>query len=34
MFIYKELTIKIRCTWNIKINVIGVITGASGTISK
>jgi hypothetical protein len=31
---YKDLTIKIQCMWNVKTNVIPVIIGATGTISK
>jgi hypothetical protein len=31
---YKELAIKIQRMWNIKINVIPVKTGATGTISE
>ena len=31
---YKTLTIEIQCMWNAKTNVILVITGATGTISK
>jgi hypothetical protein len=31
---YKDLTIEIQCMWNIKTNVIPVIIGATGTISK
>jgi hypothetical protein len=31
---YKDLTIEIQCMWNVKINVIPVIIGATGTISK
>jgi hypothetical protein len=34
MLIYKKLTIKIKCMWNIKTKVIAIITGASETISK
>jgi hypothetical protein len=30
---YKDLTIEIRCMWNVKTRVIPVIIGASGTIS-
>ena len=30
----QELTIEIQLMWNIKTNVIPVITGATGTISK
>ena len=31
---YKDLTIEIQRVWNVKTNVIPVITGATGTISK
>ena len=31
---YKDLTIGIQRMWNVKIKVILVITGATGTISK
>ena len=31
---YKDLTIEIRRMWNVKTNVIPVIIGATGTISK
>jgi len=31
---YKDLTIEIQHTWNVKTRVIPVITGATGTISK
>jgi hypothetical protein len=31
---YKDLTIEIQCMWNLKTNVIPVIIGATGTISK
>jgi hypothetical protein len=31
---YKDLTIEIQCMWNVKTNVIPVIIGAMGTISK
>jgi hypothetical protein len=31
---YKDLTIGIQCTWNVKTRVIQVIIGATGTISK
>jgi hypothetical protein len=31
---YKDLTIEIKCMWNIKTNVIPVIIGAIATISK
>jgi hypothetical protein len=31
---YKGFTIEIQCMWNVKTNVIPVITGATGTISK
>jgi hypothetical protein len=31
---YKELTIEIQRMWNVKIKVIPVIIGATGTISK
>jgi hypothetical protein len=31
---YKDLTIEIQRMWNIKTNVIPLITGATGTISK
>jgi hypothetical protein len=31
---YKNLTIEIQCTWNVKTRVIPVIIGATGTISK
>jgi hypothetical protein len=30
----KDLTIETQRTWNVKTNVIPVITGATGTISK
>jgi hypothetical protein len=31
---YKDLTIEIQLMWNVKTNVIPVITGTTGTISK
>jgi len=31
---YKDITIEIQPTWNVKARVIAVITGAIGTISK
>jgi hypothetical protein len=31
---YKDLKIEIQHMWNVKTNVIPVITGATGTISK
>jgi hypothetical protein len=31
---YKDLTIKIRCMWNVKITVIPVIIWATRTISE
>jgi len=31
---YKDLTTEIQCMWNVKTNVIPVIVGAIGTISK
>jgi hypothetical protein len=31
---YKDLTIEIQRMWNLKTNVIPVIIGATGTISK
>jgi hypothetical protein len=31
---YKEVTIEIQGTWNVKTRVIPVIIGATGTISK
>jgi len=31
---YKDLTIEIQCMWNVKTEVIPVIIGATGTISK
>jgi hypothetical protein len=31
---YSDLTIEIQHMWNVKINVIPVIIGATGTISK
>jgi len=31
---YKDLTIQIQSTWNVKSKVIKVIIGATGTISK
>jgi hypothetical protein len=31
---YKDLTVEIQRTWNVKTKVISVITGATGTISK
>jgi hypothetical protein len=31
---YKDLTISIQCMWNVKTNVIPVIIGPPGTISK
>jgi len=31
---YKDLTIEIQRMWNVKTNVIPVIIGATGTISK
>ena len=31
---YKDLTIEIQLMWNVKTNVIPVIIGAIGTISK
>jgi hypothetical protein len=31
---YKDRTIAIQCTWNVKINVIPVITGTTSTFSK
>ena len=30
----KDLAIEIQCMWNVKTNVVPVITGATGTISK
>ena len=30
---YKGLTIEVQCTWNVKTNMIPVITEATGTIS-
>jgi hypothetical protein len=30
----KDLTIELQCMWNVKTNVIPVIKGATGTISK
>ena len=31
---YKDLTIEIQCMWNVRTNVIPVITGTTGTISE
>jgi len=31
---YKDLTIEIQCMWNVKTEVIPVITGATGTIQN
>jgi uncharacterized protein YycO len=31
---YKDLIIEIQAMWNVKVKVISVITGATGTISK
>jgi hypothetical protein len=31
---YKDLTIEIKCMWDVKTRVIPVIIGATGTISK
>jgi hypothetical protein len=31
---YKDLTIEIKCMWNVKSNVIPVIIGATGTMSE
>jgi len=31
---YKDLTIEIQRMWNVKTNVLPIITGATGTISK
>ena len=31
---YKDLTVEIQRMWNVKTNVIPVIIGATGTISK
>ena len=31
---YKDLTVEIQRTWNVKTKVIPVIIGATGTISK
>jgi hypothetical protein len=31
---YKDLVIEIQCTWNVKAQVMPVIIGATGTISK
>ena len=31
---YKDLTREIQCMWNVKTNVLPVIIGATGTISK
>jgi hypothetical protein len=31
---YKDLTIEIRCMWNVQTNVIPVTIQATGTISK
>jgi hypothetical protein len=31
---YKDITIEIQRMWNVKTNVIPVIIGATGTISK
>jgi 3-deoxy-D-manno-octulosonic acid (KDO) 8-phosphate synthase len=31
---YKDLIIDIHCMWNVKVNVMPVIKGATGTISK
>jgi hypothetical protein len=31
---YKDLTTEIQCMWDVKIKMIPVITGATGTISK
>ena len=31
---YEDLTIEIQCMWNVKTEVIPVIIGATGTISK
>jgi hypothetical protein len=34
ILIYKHLTIEIQLMWNVTTNVISVIIGATGTISK
>ena len=34
ILIYKDLTLEIQCMWNVKTNVIPVIIGTTGTISK
>jgi len=31
---YEDLTIEIKCMWNVKTKVIPVIIGATGTVSK
>jgi hypothetical protein len=31
---YKDMTVEIRCMWNVKTNVTPVIIRATGTISK
>jgi hypothetical protein len=31
---YKDLTMEIKCMWNVKTRVIPVIIGATGTVSK
>ena len=31
---YKDLTIEIKCMWSVKVRVIPVIVGATGTFSK
>jgi hypothetical protein len=34
IFKYKDLTIEIQPMWNVKVKVIPVITGATGTVSR
>jgi len=34
ILIYKDLIAEIQCMWNVKVKVIPVIIGVTGTISK